>query len=51
MDRTRKVIGQLVYWMYCQFCMDRTDHHLAECGEWEVYTCAGCGNRKQFRVR
>jgi len=47
---------KVVIWTYCESpqCLVRTDHVLIEVrrgnGETEVYACANCGRRKEYKV-
>ena len=44
-------VSRNLHEIFCEYCGLISEHFLDDKGEWEIYTCASCGNKKSYRVR
>ena len=44
-------VSRNLYEIFCEYCGLISEHALDDRGEWEIYTCASCGNKRSYRVR
>ncbi len=44
-------VSRNLYKIFCEYCGLVSEHFLDDRGEWEIYTCVPCGNKKSYRVK
>lgn len=50
-EATSRIVSGNLSEIFCEYCGAISEHSLDDRGEWEIYTCASCGNKKSYKVK